>query len=656
MSPFGSLLIANRGEIALRVIRAARAAGLQTVAVYSDADRRARHVAEADAAVRLGPTPASESYLSIDAVLAAAARTGAQAIHPGYGFLSENAKFARACREAGLVFVGPSAEVIERMGSKSEAREVAVAADVPVVPGFPLDGDDRVVERVRNEVGFPLMVKAAAGGGGKGMRIVRDADELPGALEAAAREAKAAFADESLLVERLLERARHVEAQVLGDHHCNVVHLYERDCSVQRRHQKVVEEAPAPTIDTALRRRLGEAAVRLAREVGYTNAGTVEFLVSGNEFFFLEMNTRLQVEHPVTEAVTGLDLVGLQLLVAAGEALPFDQDEIELSGHAIEARIYAEDPAGGFLPATGTPTRVRWSPHARVESALEAGLTVGTAYDPMLAKLITHGPTREAARRALIAALDDSAIFGLTTNLGFLRGLIASNRFAKAELDTGWLDRNPGACATIEPLPAALGAAWARAVAAPPDGADPFGYPDAWRLGAPPAPVNVELEHERERFALAVDLARRTITHEGHVSQVVPLREEPGLLLLEIDEVRHEFHIELRTDAVHVVHHGALFEFPEPLAAADRPRAVTDGSLLAPMPGTVLRVSATPGQAVKDGDALLILEAMKMELTIAAPFDGEVAEVKVSEGDQVTAKQLLVEVTTDGASDDGEPT
>ncbi len=654
MSAFRSLLIANRGEIALRVIRAARAAGLQTVAVYSDADRGAPHVAGADAAVRLGPTPASESYLSIEAVLKAAERTGAEAIHPGYGFLSENAKFARACREAGLVFVGPSAEVIERMGSKSEARQVALAADVPVVPGFALDGEDGVVERVREEVGFPLMVKAAAGGGGKGMRIVRDADELPGALEAAAREAKAAFADEALLVERLLERARHVEAQVLGDQDGNVVHLYERDCSVQRRHQKVVEEAPAPTIDGELRQRLCEAAVRLAREVDYTNAGTVEFLVAGDEFFFLEMNTRLQVEHPVTEAITGLDLVGLQLRVAAGEALPFGQDEIPLLGHAIEVRIYAEDPAGGFLPASGTPTRVRWSPHARVESALEAGLSVGTAYDPMLAKLITHGPTREAARGALIAALDDSAIFGVTTNLGFLRALVASDGFAQAELDTGWLDRNPGACATIEPLPAALGAAWARAAAAPPDADDPFGCPDAWRLGGPPAAVNVELEHERQRFVLAVDPAQGTITHDGGQARVVPLREEPGSLLLEIDEVRHEFHVELRADAVHVVHQGALFEFREPLAQADRSAGVADGSLLAPMPGTVLRVSAAPGQAVKDGEALLILEAMKMELTLAAPFDGKVSEVRVSEGDQVTAKQLLVEVTADGAGEDDE--
>ena len=645
MSAFRSVLIANRGEVALRVIRAARAAGLQTIAVYSDADRGAPHVAAADAAVRIGPTPAAESYLSIPALLAAAERTGAEAVHPGYGFLSENAAFARACREHGLVFVGPKAEVIERLGSKSEARAVAVAADVPVVPGFPLNGAEPELERVAEEIGFPLMVKAAAGGGGKGMRVVQTPGALAGALQAAAREAAAAFADDSLLVERMLEHARHVEVQVLGDEHGNVVHLHERDCSVQRRHQKVIEEAPAPTLSPEQRRRLGDAAVRLAREVGYTNAGTIEFLVTGEEYFFLEMNTRLQVEHPVSEEITGLDLVGMQLKVAAGEPLGLRQEDVHAAGHAIEVRVYAEDPAGGFLPATGTPTRVRFSPHARVEAALEPGLPVGTAYDPMLAKVITRGPTREAARRAMVAALDDCAIFGLTTNLGFLRALVASEGFAQAALDTTWLDRHPGACARIDPLPAALGAAWARVTAAAPDADDPFGCPDAWRLGAPPAPVSVEVELDRKRIALAVDRAQGTITRDDReVFRVMPLRSEPGLLSLEIDEVRHEFHVELHAGAVHVVHRGALFEFREPLARADRPQAPADGALLAPMPGTVLRVDAYQGQRVEDGQALLILEAMKMELTLSAPFDGRVAQVKVREGDQVSARQLLVEV------------
>ncbi|MDQ3166544.1 MAG: ATP-grasp domain-containing protein, partial [Actinomycetota bacterium] len=359
--PFTSLLVANRGEVAMRVLRSARAAGLRTVAVYSDADTTAPHVRAADDAVRLGPAPAVQSYLSIDAVLAAARRSGAEAIHPGYGFLSERADFARAVAEAGLVFVGPGAEVIELLGRKDRAREVAERAGVPVVP------------RGESSTAYPVLVKAVAGGGGRGMRIVRDPTELAPALQAAAREAAAAFGDDTLLVERYVERGRHVEVQVLADAHGNVVHLFERDCSVQRRHQKVLEEAPAPTISNAVRERLTCAAVALAREVGYLNAGTVEFLVAGEEVFFLEMNTRLQVEHPVTELVTGLDLVALQLRVAAGEPLPFGQDDVAMTGHAIEARVYAEDPYAGFLPQAGTARVVRWpaSDRARVDHALE---------------------------------------------------------------------------------------------------------------------------------------------------------------------------------------------------------------------------------------------------------------------------------------------
>jgi 3-methylcrotonyl-CoA carboxylase alpha subunit/acetyl-CoA/propionyl-CoA carboxylase biotin carboxyl carrier protein len=649
VSPFGTLLIANRGEIALRVIRAAREAGLQTVAVYSDADARAPHVLVADAAVHIGPARASDSYLSIPRLLEAARRAGADAVHPGYGFLSENAGFARACQEAGLIFVGPAPEVIERLGSKNEARRVAVAADVPVVPGFAVGREDHVLERAREEIGFPLMVKAAAGGGGKGMRVVRSADGLAAALEAAAREAKAAFADDSLLLERLLERARHVEVQVLGDEHGTVLHLFERDCSVQRRHQKVIEEARAPTIDDGMRGRLGDAAVRLAREVGYTNAGTVEFLVAGEDFYFLEMNTRLQVEHPVTEEITGLDLVALQLRVAAGEPLPFAQEDVRAAGHAIEVRVYAEDPAAGFLPAAGTPTRVRWSSHARVESALEAGVPVGTTYDPMLAKVIARGPSREAARRALLSALDGSAIFGLTSNLGFLRALVASEEFARAKVDTGWLDRNPGAYTAVEALPAAYGAAWARAAAAPADSGNPFASVDAWRLGGPPAAVRVEFERGSERIVLAVDRAAGTVSDGEREVTVRALHEDAERLLLEIDGVRQEFHVELRPDAVHVVHEGSLLEFREPLGRADRSQAISDGGLLAPMPGSVLRVSACAGEAVTQGQVLLILEAMKMELALTAPFDGTVEEITVGEGDQVTARQLLARVTEDHA-------
>ena len=436
---FGSVLVANRGEIAVRVLRSARDAGLRTVAVYSDADLGAPHVRAADTAVRLGPAPAAESYLSIPALIDAARRTGAEAVHPGYGFLSERAAFARACQEAGLVFVGPPAGVIEVMGRKDRARRIAVEADVPVVPAIEEDGDEGeaggsdaeaadagLARRAIAEVGFPLLVKAAAGGGGKGMRIVREAAALPEALAAARREARSAFGDGTLLLERYVEHGRHVEVQVLADQHGHVMHLFERDCSVQRRHQKVLEEAPAPTISAAVRERLTSAAVRLARAVGYVNAGTVEFLVSGEEVYFLEMNTRLQVEHPVTELIIGRDLVALQFQVAQGEPLPFGQQDLVTSGHAIEARVYAEDPGQGFLPQAGTATIVRWPARARVDAALEPGSEVGTWYDPMLAKIIVHGPTREAARTALVAALDDTAIGGLTTNVGFLRRLADS--------------------------------------------------------------------------------------------------------------------------------------------------------------------------------------------------------------------------------------
>src|ERR1700761_1253992 len=508
---FGSVLVANRGEIAVRVLRSARDAGLRTVAVYSDADLDAPHVRMADTAVRIGPAPAAESYLSIPALIDAARRTGAEAVHPGYGFLSERAEFAQACADAGLVFIGPPAEVIEVMGRKDRARRIAVKADVPVVPaieeteaddpaGDPA-GDTELARRATAEVGFPLLVKAAAGGGGKGMRIVREAAALPEALAAARREARSAFGDGTLLIERYVERGRHIEVQVLADQHGHVLHLFERDCSVQRRHQKVLEEAPAPTISAAARERLTSAAVRLARAVGYVNAGTVEFLVSGEDVYFLEMNTRLQVEHPVTELITGQDLVALQLQVAQGEELPFGQEDLVTSGHAFEARVYAEDAGQGFLPQAGTASVVRWPARARVDAALEPGSEVGTWYDPMLAKIIVHGPSREAARAELVAALDDTAILGLTTNVGFLRRLAASPEYRDAAIDTAWLDRNPGAFPPDGGEVARVAAAWLVAAEAAgesgTDGGkrawDPFGTGDGWRVSGPAAPVLVEL-------------------------------------------------------------------------------------------------------------------------------------------------------------------
>ncbi len=441
---FRKVLIANRGEIAMRVMRACRELGVRTVAVYSDADAAAPHTRFADEAVRLGPPPPSESYLQIDAVLEAARKMGADAVHPGFGFLSENARFAEAVGEAGLTFIGPKPDVVRTMGSKTEARALMQKAGVPVVPGTPAGKDDASLIAAADGIGFPLLVKASAGGGGKGMRIVRESKELTGALASARREAKSAFGDDTVFLERYLERPRHIEFQVFGDDHGNIVHLFERECSIQRRHQKIVEETPSPALDDALRRRMGEAALAAARAVEYTNAGTVEFLLSADgEFYFLEMNTRLQVEHPVTECSTGIDLVHWQLRVAAGEPLPLRQEDLRQQQHAIECRIYAEDPASQFLPVTGRAVYVREpeGPGIRVDAALESGQEIPVFYDPMLAKLITWGRDRDLAIARMRQALGDYVVLGVTTNLPFLREVIAHEAFASGDTDTGFLDR-----------------------------------------------------------------------------------------------------------------------------------------------------------------------------------------------------------------------
>ncbi|HUN38008.1 MAG TPA: biotin carboxylase N-terminal domain-containing protein [Trebonia sp.] len=649
---FTTVLVANRGEIAVRVLRSARAAGLRTVAVYSDADAGAPHVRAADLAVRVGPAPAAQSYLSIPALLEAARRSGADAVHPGYGFLSERAAFAQACQDAGLVFIGPPADVIETMGRKDLARRIAVGAGVPVVPAVEEDeegarDDAALARRAAAEVGFPLLVKAASGGGGKGMRIVRDHASLPAALEAARREAASAFGDDTLLFERYVERGRHVEVQVLADAHGHVVHLFERDCSVQRRHQKVIEEAPPPTISAALRDGLTGAAVRLAKAVGYVNAGTVEFLVSGEDFYFLEMNTRLQVEHPVTEMVTGQDLVTLQLSVAAGRSLPFCQEELQVSGHAIEARVYAEDPASGFLPQAGRADVVRWPGRARVDSALEPGGEVGTWYDPMLAKIVVHGPTREAARGALVAALDDTAILGLTTNTGFLRRLAASDEFRDAAIDTAWLDRTPGSFPPPPPDLALLAAAWTLATRTSRQNEnDPFGTADGWRVSGPAAPVLVELRHGAEDHLLAVDVAGGSVASGGRAWQVRPV-DGGERLLLEVDGIVTSAVVQAGRHEVWVASAGQEFRLalPDAFGAGGGTALASDGTLSAPMPGTVLMVSAASGQVVATGEVLGVLEAMKMELPLAAPFDGVVSEVAVTVGDKVALGQRMFTVS-----------
>ncbi len=625
------LLVANRGEIARRIIRSARDLGIHTIALHSEQDRSAPHVRDADESVGIG------SYLDVDEVLAAATRTGADAIHPGYGFLSERAAFARAVEDAGLRLVGPSAEVMEQMGRKDAAREIAVAAGVAVVPSYEVATDPADLE-------LPVLVKAAAGGGGKGMRIVRRVEEYADAVAAARREASSAFGDDTMLVEKYVESGRHVEVQVLADHHGHVVHLFERDCSTQRRHQKVLEEAPAPTITAEQRTEVTTAAVALARQVGYENAGTVEFLLdeATGRAYFLEMNTRLQVEHPVTELVvragTGapLDLVALQLQVAAGEPLPFTQEELRLEGHAIEARVYAEDSFGGFLPQAGTTDHVAWPAGARVDHALESGQEVSTAYDPMLGKIITHGRDREEARRRLVAALDDTVVLGLTTNTGFLRALAASAEFRDAAIDTAWLDRHELPPPSAE-VPRAL-AAWA---AAPrPTEQSPF-RADGWRMGADPAPVRVDLDPVVVVGGDSVD---------GVHAVQLDRRDGPGPvfdLTLALDGVAHRARGAVGAHRIEVVHRGQRFVFERPDVFAAHGPAAGEGTLTAPMPGTLLAVDVAEGDAVQEGQRLGVLEAMKMELALTAPFAGTVTAVGTTAGGQVALGELLFEVAAE---------
>ncbi|MCD4523627.1 biotin carboxylase N-terminal domain-containing protein [Nocardioides sp. cx-173] len=618
-----TLLIANRGEIAVRVMRTARAMGIRTVALFTDLDHAAPHVRAADEAVRV------ESYLGIDAVLAAARQSGADAVHPGYGFLSERAPFAAALEAAGITLVGPSAAVMEQMGRKDAAREIAVAAGVPVVPR----GED---------AGYPVLVKAAAGGGGKGMRIVRSADEYDEAVAAARREALSAFGDDTMLVEKYVEHGRHIEVQVLADAHGHVVHLFERDCSTQRRHQKVLEEAPAPTITPQVRELVTTSAVALARHVGYENAGTVEFLLDSDtgEAYFLEMNTRLQVEHPVTEATVlvegqALDLVELQLRVAAGEPLPFTQADVTVSGHAIEARVYAEDSFGGFLPQAGTASIVRWpsGPGVRVDHALESGQVVSTSYDPMLGKVIARGPDRESARLALVEALDDTAVLGLTTNTGFLRALAAGEAFRDATIDTAWLDHAdvPAPSADVPRMMAAWVSAMLTAGAS--DG-HPF-QADGFRLGAPAAPTLVELDRD-----VFVD------RHAGTVDGVpfVMLSAADHVIEAIIDGRRQHAVVNVQPDVVDVSFRGQRFVLTPPDRLADTV-AAGDGILVAPMPGTVLEVRVVEGEVVAEGDVLGMMEAMKMELTLKAPFAGTVTTVGAAVGQQVAlgARLFVVE-------------
>lgn len=638
MSMFETVLVANRGEIAVRVIRTLRSMGVRSVAVHSDADADARHVREADTAVRIGPAPASESYLSVERLLEAAARTGAQAVHPGYGFLAENADFARACADAGLVFIGPGADAISLMGDKIRAKETVKAAGVPVVPGSSGSGlTDAELADAAREIGMPVLLKPSAGGGGKGMRLVRDEARLADEIAAARREARASFGDDTLLVERWVDRPRHIEIQVLADGHGNVVHLGERECSLQRRHQKIIEEAPSVLLDEATRAGMGEAAVQAARSCGYRGAGTVEFIVPGGDpssYYFMEMNTRLQVEHPVTELITGLDLVEWQLRVAAGERLAFGQDDVTLTGHAIEARICAEDPARGFLPSGGTVLRLRepQGDGVRTDSGLSEGTEVGSLYDPMLSKVIAYGPDRATALRKLRAALAETVTLGVQTNAGFLRRLLAHPAVVAGELDTGLVERVvDDLVATDVPDEVYEAAAAVRLDALRPAGdgwTDPFSVPSGWRLGGAARPVSFHL-----RAQDPVEYAPRgsaDVTDDG--------------VSVTLDGVRHTFHraadwLGRDGDAWHVRDH-------DPVAASLTGAAHAGAdSLTAPMPGTVTVVKVAVGDEVTAGQSLLVVEAMKMEHVISAPHAGTVAELDVTPGATVAMDQVLAVIT-----------
>jgi 3-methylcrotonyl-CoA carboxylase alpha subunit len=673
---FGSVLIANRGEIACRVIRTCRRMGVRTVAVYSEADRGALFTRLADVALELGPSPARESYLRVDRILDAAHQSGAQAIHPGYGFLAENAGFARACREAGLRFIGPSPEAIEAMGLKDAAKALMQRAGVPVVPGY--HGADQSDARLFSEakaIGFPVLIKAVAGGGGKGMRRVDDAGAFAAALESARREAENAFGDARVLVEKYLAKPRHIEVQVLADGHGNTLALHERDCSLQRRHQKLIEEAPAPGMPSALRARIGQVAVAAARAVSYQSAGTVEMIADASEglsaerFYFMEMNTRLQVEHPVTELITGLDLVEWQLRIAAGEALPFEQSAIPLRGHAIEVRICAEDPAADDAPRTGTLHHVAFpqAEHVRVESGVESGDRVSVFYDSMLAKLIVWGDDRSAALRRMSQCLGQTQLLGLSHNVAFLKAAVEHPAFVAGDVHTGLLaeQREPlvlRAQASFRTLVllGVVGRVCARAREAQCSDADdpfsPWRERRSFRLNAPARDVlqlqvgeqalEVQISFEHDGFSLVV---------LGETSRVRAERLEGAALRCQLDgrELRAAYLAPPHEERAFVSYEGASLElgYGQRHSAADEASSAL-GAVRSPLPGRVLSVFTTLGARVKKGEPLVSLEAMKMEHTLHASVDGVVSELNVQPRDQVAeGSTLLVLQAESGAGD-----
>ena len=657
---FSKILIANRGEIACRVIKTAQRLGIKTVAVYSDADRGARHVAMADEAVHIGGSPARESYLVVEKIIEAAKRTGAEAIHPGYGFLSENAGFAEACAKATIVFIGPPPAAIRAMGSKSEAKKIMGKAKVPLVPGY--HGDDQspaLLAKEAERIGFPVLIKASAGGGGKGMRSVESAAKFDEALAGAKREAKASFADDHVLIEKYLTRPRHIEIQVFADGHGNCLYLFERDCSIQRRHQKVIEEAPAPDMDSKRRQAMGEAAVAAAKAIGYVGAGTVEFIANQDgTFFFMEMNTRLQVEHPVTEMITGQDLVEWQLVVAAGGKMPLTQDQLRIDGHAVEVRLYAEDPARNFLPSTGTLVHLRLpeeNAHVRVDTGVRQGDTVTPFYDPMIAKVIVHDRDRASAMRRMAALMGETEVVGVTTNAALLKALCSHKAFVGGEVDTGFIERHRDEL-FAKPAPAddkafAI-ATLARVAEWAPASADPWDQKNGFRL--------LDIGHDEVRWK----------DGEREVGVMVRRRRD-GLLNLELPGGTREAGVQRQPDGrlsiqlggdtftATVVHRQTSDGLDYTLFADGSSRrlrlvdpldvtqyeAVASGeaSVRSPLPGKIIDLRVKAGDMVSKGQPLLVLEAMKMEHTLAAPTDGKIKSVRYAVGEQVAEGAELVE-------------
>jgi propionyl-CoA carboxylase alpha chain len=665
MEPIRKVLVANRGEIASRIIRAARDLDIATVAVFSHADAFAPYVSQADEAVCLDGNAPSETYLDIDLLIRAAQYSGADAVHPGYGFLSERSAFARACRAAHLNFIGPHPDTIEAMGSKITAKELMSAAGVPVLPGLAVSAEEDLeqafVATHIEKIGLPILVKAAYGGGGRGMRIVRDVDELGSAIQAAQREAASAFGDGTVFLERYLERPRHIEVQIFGDTHGAVTHLFERECSIQRRYQKIIEEAPSPAVDDQLRERLGEAAVTAGRAISYVGAGTVEFVLDdeSGEFFFLEVNTRLQVEHPVTELVTGLDLVKLQFLVAEGHPLPQEVLAARMSGHAIEARLYAEDVRSGFVPTAGTlhEFRVPQMEGLRVDSGVSSGSEVSIHYDPMLAKVIAHAPDRLEACRKLASALQQAQIHGVTTNRDLLMGILRDPGFRAGEFDTSYLARadldlllspRSEAMAVVHPLAAALAAQWERRTTAPVLQSIPSG----WR-NVPNSLQQVVFIVNDERVCVRYGFHRTSpagvrvltaVIGEGEIARIVVRHLSERLVDLEVEGVRRQVGVHRVGDLVfvdsalgsNVLREESRFPAPEDSQVA--------GSLLAPIPGTVVRTEVAVGDKVVKGAAVVVLEAMKMEHVIRAPTDGVVMEIRIEPGQTVDVGVVLAVV------------